>query len=130
MPKYRNSGGPHELACGKVVAHGDTFECDADLQAIFPNKFELIEGTTKPKAAPASTEPTATTYPPAPAPKRSPDKNAEDVTKGFEVASDYDVRVVRDKRGWWILDGDDVLNTSGPLKKGGVGTFIKRYFEE
>lgn len=139
MTKYVNNGGPHELACGKVVANGETFECDSDLQALFPNKFEVVGDIPKVVPGPptasnrfASFEEVPTTSPPETptAPKKGPTPEAKDVSGGFASAKDYDVQVLRDKRGWWVVDGDEVLNSSGPLKKGGVNTFIERTFEE
>lgn len=132
MTKYVNNGGAHETACGKVVANGEEFECDTDLQALFPNKFSVVKGSPQPSERFAKFDETATTSPPAatPASKKGPTPEATDVSKDFAAAEDYDVQVVRDKRGWWVLDNEEVLNTSGPLKKGGVNTFIERTFEE
>ncbi len=139
MTKYVNNGGAHEMACGTVVANGETFECDTDLQALFPNKFEVVgdiptatPGPPTPANRFAKFDEVPTTSPPEmpTAPKRGPTPDAKDVSQGFTAAKDYDVQVLRDKRGWWVLDGNEVLNTSGPLKKGGVKTFIERTFEE
>ncbi len=135
MTKYINNGGPHEMADGTVVANGGTCETDLDLQAMFPNKFEVVDSKPTPQA-PANRfenfEEVPTTSPPEKpaAPKKAPAADAKDVSGDFKQAADYDVRIVKDKRGWWVLDGDELLNISGPLKKGGVGTFIERTFEE
>lgn len=119
------------MADGTVVANGDTCETDLDLQAMFPNKFEVVDGKPAAQAAAAKPAPAPAAKPaPAPAPKKAPAADATDVSGDFEQAIDYDVRVLKDRRGWWVLDGDELLNTSGPLKKGGVSTFIERTFEE
>lgn len=132
MTKYMNNGGAHETACGKVVANGETFECDTDLQALFPNKFEVVGDSPKSANRFTAFEEVPTTSPPATptASKKGPTPEAKDVSEGFASAKDYDVQVLRDKRGWWVLDGEEVLNTRGPLKKGGVHTFIEQTFEE
>jgi hypothetical protein len=128
MAKYKNIGGPHELNDGTLVAHGDVFETEQDVLAAFPNKFVVVGD--KPAAKPAPEPKAAATPAPKKADaKKAPAEDAQDVTADFDIAGEFDVRVLKDKRGWWVIDLDTVMHEA-PLKKGSVAKFIADTFKE
>lgn len=128
MTKYKNIGGPHVMVDGSVVAHGGVFETEQDMQAVFPNKFELVDDAPAPK--PVAEVPKAKPAPQQKADaKKAPAENAQDVTEDFDIAKEFDVRVLKDKSGWWVVDLDTVIHEA-PLKKGSVAKFIADTFKE
>lgn len=150
MPLYKNNGGAHTLLDGTTIPHGGTFESDdPNLLKKFRGKFErvIIEAVTpEPPCVQAPSEASAqitqdvNTEEEEKTPvQKAAEKGAEfvlpegsvDVTDEFPTAKDADIRVLKDKRGWWVYDfmlsADDTNNEPAndkPLRKKDVGTFI------
>jgi hypothetical protein len=133
MKTYLNKGGSHTCRDGTVVPRGATVTTDEDLIAKFGKKFELVQ--------------------PAPVVAKSPvqqaaEKGAEDgdegnddgdsgaddgmadVTEDFPAATEADLTVKKDKRGWWVFDGDEDPANEKPLRKKGVDAFLEEYLAE
>ena len=123
--KYINNGGEHRV--GKlIVAHGETFYSDdPDLLKKFPVKFALYN----PEAAAAKE---------AEEVEEDKDKDTsgeggegnkggeedKDVTSDFPIAVENKLTVTKDKKGWWVFDGDKEPVNEKPLLKGKVEEYI------
>lgn len=124
---YRNKGGTYQDLEGNFHSHGALLESDLDLCAKFPNSFEVVHTVTAPVAP---------TLAPVVIAEDDADEEADalpeghtDVTDKFPEAVKHDIRVTRDKAGWWMHDGDEIQNET-PLKQKEVTPFIKEYFGE
>ena len=123
MNAYKNNGASHTMKDGTEVKRDGIIETDEDLVKAFPNKFTLVSGIREQKS-------------PLPPPKKkapskgSPDdsgkKNSEEmveVTDKFTVPEGF--KVMRDRRGCWVFDGDKDPANEKPLKRDEVEAFIK-----
>lgn len=135
MPKYQNTGGPHQTIDGETIDAGAIFELDDQtLLEAFPGKFKLVkEEAPAPVVEPeevAADDPTLETEPATEeVPKAA--KGRTDVTDEFKLALEADMRVEKDKRGWYILDeGDDDPINEKPLLKREVEGAIREYLAE
>jgi hypothetical protein len=130
---YLNKGGTHTALDGTVTPKGGTITTEEDLVAKFGSrKFALMQPGQPVPAAPAAPE----------APK-APDTNEDadsgddvapdgmdDVTADFPVAEAHDLTVKKDKRGWWVFDGDEDPANEKPLRKKDVDVFLEEYLAE
>lgn len=121
MTTYRNDGGNHELSDGTIIGHGKEFESeDRDLCKKFPNKFTEVH---KASVEVATTAPAPVDVP---AEEKPVEGNPVDVTSDFKDAVDGDLKVTRDKDGWWVYDDGELIHKEALLKKN-VKKTIKEY---
>lgn len=129
MATLKNVGGQHVFADGTTIAPGAVFEYDGDADELvkkFIGKFEYER--TAPVAAPAPTTPAAPSAPTKP--EKTADDGFVDMTDDFPVAAQHDLKVLRDRRGWWLYDGDKDPVNEKPLKKKDVDAEIAEYIQD
>lgn len=134
MLTYKNMGGLHTLLDGTTVPKGGVFQSDDPyLCKKFRGKFERV--IEEPAPAPA---PVVQSVDTPEEKKTAVQKAAEtgatdvlpegttDVTGEFPSAQEADMRVLKDKRGWYVYDdgGKEPANEK-PLKRKAVDCFIE-----
>ncbi len=146
LQTYKNNGAAHVGLDGVTVPTGGTIITEEDLIKKFPNKFVVVpteataqdtgtpedEKTDVQKAAEAGakdlTPPPPETPPPLAPPETPPplkmDDGRTDVTGDFPYAPEAGVTVRRDKRGWWVFDGDAEPANEKALRKKDVRAFV------
>ena len=138
MRTYKNGGAGHVTLAGEAIPKGGTITTEEDLAAKFPGKFTVVptgaqaqsvstpedEKTAVQKAAEAGAKEIAAAETKAKAAGTPSDDGMTDVTKDFPSAEKAGVTVRRDKRGWWVFDGDEDPANEKALKKREVRAFI------
>jgi len=137
MKTYKNNGGQHVMLDGTVVGNGETITCEDDLAAKYPTKFVVVvdtgtvtQTTSTPEAEKTdvqkAAEAGAVDVGSQDAEPEIPE-DMKDVTDEFPAAEEAELIVCKNKRGWWIFDGDDEPANEKPLKKREVNAFVKDY---
>jgi len=134
---YRNKGSRHVCLDGTVVDHNEYITTEEDLITKFPNKFvEVVPPAPPKKPAPVVTvaeaaEEGAAEVAAPPAKKKKVGEEMVDVTEKFPEAVAADLIVKKNKRGWWVFDGDAEPANEKPLRtKKALGKFLEEYLKE
>lgn len=127
--RYRNNGGQHVFLDNTVVEHGETFVCDdPDLMTKFPQKFTRVYDEPTP-AEKTPVQEAAEKGAAGAAPKKAIPE-FKDVTDEFPEAGKADLRVLKNKAGWWLYDDDDDPVNEKALKKKEVAEAIAVFVTE
>ena len=137
MGTFLYTGGGHTFRDGSQVKHGETVENERDLAAQFPHHFKRVfpQSVTQTTATP-ETEKTPV--------QKAAEAGAADIAKPQQVvvpegmvdvtadipgATEAGVAVFKNKRGFWVYDGDTEPANEKPLRKGDLPAFIKELAE-